>query len=163
MKRVISIITLLAGLIFSSCEKDSRASFESIDYYKGNDIVMHGYASPCLDYFILEFKDGKVEFSEAYHNANDPKRWTKKGFNTYGDMSHNAHFPIKNKGTYERDGDEVVFHGLNASNYVNGYIEFTRAEIRGEKAGTVNIDVYYTAKLRTGEKSGKINFIGYKY
>lgn len=163
MKRIAIIFATISVLMLSSCEKEPKANFENRDYYKGDDLVLHEHDSPCLDYFILEFKNGEVEFSEAYHNPSSPHKWTKKDFTIFGDTGNNAHFPLKNKGTYERVGDEIIFHGLNATNYIDEYIEFTKAEIRGEKAGTVNIDVYYTTNMVSREKSGKINFIGCKY
>lgn len=161
MKR--GIVALAFLLLFISCEKEPKANFENRDYYMGDDIILHGYASPCLDYLILEFNDGVVEFSEAYYDSVSPKKWKKKGFTTFGDISKNAHFPIKHKGTYKREGDEVIIQGLKGENYVNHSVEFTKAIIRGEKAGTVNIDVYYKAHLSSRDEEGKINFIGKEY
>lgn len=161
MKRI--IVALALALTFLSCEIEPKANFENRDYYKGNDEIMHGYASPCLDYLILEFNDGVVEFYEAYHDPSSPKKWSKKGFNTFGDISNNAHFPIRQNGTYERQGDEIIISGLRGENYVNHTVEFTKAIIRGEKAGTVNIDVYYKANFSSRNEEGKINFIGMTY
>lgn len=161
MRRLFIALALI--LSFSSCEKEPKANFENRDYYKGNDEIMHGNASPCLDYLILEFNDGVVEFSEAYHDSTNPQRWTKKSFVIFGDTSKNSHFPIKHSGTYIRQGDEIIIQGLRAENYVNHSVEFTKGIIRGEKSGTVNIDVYYKADLSSQIKEGKINFIGMKY
>ena len=161
MKKIFFVLALILSI--SSCEKEPKANFENRDYYKGNDEIMHGYSSPCLDYLILEFNNGVVEFSEAYHDPTSSKRWSKKGFATFGDTSKNSHFPIKHKGTYERQGDEIIIRGLRGENYVDHSVEFTKAIIKGEKAGTVNIDVYYKADFSYRKEEGKINFIGMEY
>ncbi|MBO7323278.1 MAG: hypothetical protein J6U51_06835 [Bacteroidales bacterium] len=161
MKRWI-LLTLV--FFFISCDKEPKANFENRDYYQGNDYVNHPYDSPCLDYFILTFKDGVVNFIEAYHDSSSPKRWREKSNSIYGSSGKKVTYWEKEQGTYYREGDIVVISGLKGSNYIGESIEFTKAEIRGEAAGTVNIDVYYNAvDLLDGEISGKINFIGKKY
>lgn len=161
MKRI--ILALLA-FVCLACEKEPKANFENRDYYLGNDYVNHPNASPCLDYFVLTFKDGVVSFIEAHHDSTSPKRWAKKSENILFDTGHQATYLIKESGTYYREGDTIIMSGLKGSNYIGESIEFTRAEIRGEAAGTVNIDVYYNAvEFLEGEISGKINFIGMKY
>ena len=161
MRRVVMMLLLF---FIVACEKEPKVTFENRDYYQAYDEIMYGSNSSKYNYLILEFKDGIVEFSEAYRDSSSPHRWTKKGFNTMGDISKNAHFPIKNKGTYKRVGDEIVINGLTATNYVDHCIEFIKAEIKGEQMGAVNIDVYYkTSGLPGGQALGKLNFIGKQY
>ena len=162
MRRLIFLI--FVAINFVSCTKEPKANFENRDYYFGDDLVNHPNASPCLDYFILEFKEGVVSFKEAYRDSNSPRKWSEKSNNILGDYGKQVTYWEKEKGTYYREGDVVMISGLKGSNYIGESIEFTKAEIRGEVAGTVNIDVYYNAvDFLEGDLSGKINFIGMKY
>jgi hypothetical protein len=158
------LLALLMVLSLFSCTKEPKANFENRDYYIGDDLVNHPNASPCLDYYILEFKNGVVSFMEAYRDPDSPKKWSKKIDFPIGDASKIARYEKKQSGTYIRKGNEVIIYGLKGSNWIGETIEFTRAEIRGEKAGAVNLDVYYVANdYFEGELTGKINFIGKIY
>lgn len=93
------------------------------------------------------------------------KSGAKKRYIPFGNtIENNPLYSEKNAGTYVRNGDEIKIDGLKARSATGAYIKFTNATIRGEKAGTLNIDAYYEAKTVGGvEKNGKLNFIGMMY
>lgn len=163
MKKLAIIFAAIA--VLAGCEMLERATFENRDYYKADDTVNHPNSSPCLDYLILEFNDGVVTLKEGYYNSNSPKKWSEKKYIMFGNtLDNNPLYSEKHSGTYVRNGDEIAIKGLKATSATGAYIKFTNATIRGEKAGTLNIDAYYEAKtVRGKEQSGKLNFIGMQY
>lgn len=160
MRKTILFTLLLA--ISVGCSK--LGSFDDVDYYKGYDEVNYSGDSQLINYFILKFDNGTVKFMEAYYDKSSSKKWSEKKFLLGGNtMLNNPNYSEKTTGSYSREGDVLTFSGLGGKNAVGCRIEFTHAEIRGEKAGTYNLDVYYKAEKITGSKSGKINFIGMRY
>lgn len=161
MRRILFVA--MAMLALMGCNKFSKLSFEDIDYFKAYDEINH--SSSTIDYLILEFDGVNVKFSEAYYDKDSKKGWFEKTIHLLGgnNMMNTPYYSDKSIGTYIRNGNEITFKGLVATNRIGARLELSKAEIRGEKAGTINIDVYYNSVSSLGiARSGKINFVGHK-